>query len=76
MKIIGFEEHYMLPAIAEANPNSPHKLFDVAQSGRACPESRGISVTIHGELYAAAPTVSVSGLACRCSASTSWGICL
>ncbi|MGO9225065.1 amidohydrolase family protein [Mycobacterium sp.] len=34
MKIIGFEEHYMLPAIAEANPNSPHKLFDVAQTGR------------------------------------------
>jgi uncharacterized protein len=29
MKIIGFEEHYMLPAIAEANPNSPRKLFDV-----------------------------------------------
>lgn len=42
----------------------------------ACPESRGILVTIHGELYAAAPTVSVSGLACRCRASTSWGICL
>ena len=34
MKIIGFEEHYMLPAIAEANPNSPHKLFDVARTGR------------------------------------------
>ena len=29
MKVIGFEEHYMLPAIAEAIPNSPEKLFDV-----------------------------------------------
>ena len=28
MKIIGLEEHYMLPAIAEANPNSARKLFD------------------------------------------------
>ncbi|MGH3714514.1 MAG: hypothetical protein ACRDT4_13790, partial [Micromonosporaceae bacterium] len=41
----------------------------------ACPESRGTWVTIHGELYAAAPTVSVSvgvsGWACRRSASTS-----
>ncbi|MGH7511124.1 MAG: hypothetical protein ACREMZ_16920, partial [Gemmatimonadales bacterium] len=40
----------------------------------ACPESRGTWVTIHGELYAAAPTVSVSvgvsGWACRRSAST------
>ncbi len=44
--------------------------------GGACPESRGILVTIHGELYAAAPTVSVSGLACPRRASTSWGICL
>ena len=34
MKIIGFEEHYMLPAIAEANPNSPLKLFDVMKIGR------------------------------------------
>jgi hypothetical protein len=34
MKIIGFEEHYMLPAIAEANPNSPHKLFDAMRNGR------------------------------------------
>ena len=44
----------------------------------ACPESRGILVTIHGELYAAAPTVSVSvsGLVWRRRASTSWGICL
>ena len=33
MKIIGFEEHYMLPAIAEANPNSPRKLFDVMRNG-------------------------------------------
>ena len=35
-----------------------------------------ILVAIHGELYAAAPTDSVSGLACRRRASTSWGICL
>lgn len=37
MKIIGFEEHYMLPAIAEANPNSPRKLFDVARDGGGWP---------------------------------------
>jgi hypothetical protein len=34
MKIIGFEEHYVLPAVAEANPNSPRKLFDTMHSGR------------------------------------------
>jgi uncharacterized protein len=34
MKIIAFEEHYVLPAIAEANPNSPRKLFDDMRSGR------------------------------------------
>src|SRR6201998_2947491 len=34
MKIIGFEEHYVLPAIAEANPNSPRKLFDTMRNGR------------------------------------------
>jgi uncharacterized protein len=34
MKIIGFEEHYLLPAIAEANPNSPHKLFDAMTNAR------------------------------------------
>ena len=28
MKIIAFEEHYTLPAIAEANPNNPRKLFE------------------------------------------------
>ena len=32
MKIIAFEEHYMLPAIAEANPNSPRKLFDTMRN--------------------------------------------
>ncbi|MGH3342009.1 MAG: cation-transporting P-type ATPase, partial [Carbonactinosporaceae bacterium] len=41
----------------------------------ACPESRGTWVTIRGEHYAAAPTVSVlgaaSGWACRCRAATS-----
>ena len=37
MKIIGFEEHYMLPAIAEANPNSPHKVFDVVRNGGGWP---------------------------------------
>src|SRR4051812_6940022 len=43
--------------------------------GRRCPESRGTSVTIRYELYAAAPTVSagavVSEWACRYSAATS-----
>src|SRR6201996_7201311 len=34
MKIIAFEEHYLLPAIAEANPNSPGKLFEEVRSGR------------------------------------------
>ena len=34
MKIIAFEEHYVLPAIAEANPNSPGKLFEEVRSGR------------------------------------------
>ena len=46
----------------------------------ACPESRGTWVTIRSADYAAAPTVSVaaavSGWACRCSAATSWCICL
>jgi predicted TIM-barrel fold metal-dependent hydrolase len=34
MKIIGFEEHYVLPAIAEANPNSSRKLFDAVRKRR------------------------------------------
>jgi uncharacterized protein len=34
MKIIAFEEHYTLPAIAEANPNNPRKLFEGARSDR------------------------------------------
>ena len=37
MKIIGFEEHYTLPAIAEANPNSPRKVFDVARNAGGWP---------------------------------------
>ena len=37
MKVIGFEEHYTLPAIAEANPNSPRKIFDVSRSGGGWP---------------------------------------
>lgn len=37
MKIIGFEEHYTLPAIAEANPNSPRKIFDQSRSGGGWP---------------------------------------
>jgi hypothetical protein len=28
MKIIALEEHYTLPAMAEANPNSPRKVFE------------------------------------------------
>lgn len=34
MKIIAFEEHYTFPAIAEANPNNPGKLFDGVRNGR------------------------------------------
>jgi uncharacterized protein len=34
MKIIAFEEHYTLPAIAEANPNNPRKLFGEMRNGR------------------------------------------
>jgi predicted TIM-barrel fold metal-dependent hydrolase len=37
MKIIAFEEHYTLPAIADAHPNSPRKLFDVSRGGRGWP---------------------------------------
>ncbi|MGC2675899.1 MAG: amidohydrolase family protein, partial [Mycobacterium sp.] len=37
MKIIGFEEHYTLPAIADANPNSPRKLFDESRGGSGWP---------------------------------------
>ncbi len=53
----------------QARPIYHHK-----RESRACPESRGFLVAIHGELYAAVPTVS--GLACRRRASASWGICL
>ena len=35
MKIIGFEEHYLVPAIAEANPNSPRKLFDAMRNDQS-----------------------------------------
>ncbi len=35
MKIIAFEEHYMLPAIAEANPNSPRKIFEAVATTEA-----------------------------------------
>ena len=37
MKIIAFEEHYTLPAIADAHPNSPRKLFDVSRGGGGWP---------------------------------------
>jgi predicted TIM-barrel fold metal-dependent hydrolase len=37
MKIIAFEEHYTLPAIADAHPNSPRNLFDVSRGGRGWP---------------------------------------
>ena len=37
MKIIAFEEHYTLPAIMEANPNSPRKLLDVTKGGPQWP---------------------------------------
>ena len=37
MKIIAFEEHYTLPAIADAHPNSPRKLFDASRGGSGWP---------------------------------------
>ncbi|MFZ1163250.1 amidohydrolase family protein [Mycobacterium sp.] len=37
MKIIAFEEHYTLPAIADAHPNSPRALFDESRGGRGWP---------------------------------------
>jgi hypothetical protein len=37
MKIIAFEEHYTLPAIAEANPNSPQKLINQSKGGPTWP---------------------------------------
>jgi uncharacterized protein len=37
MEIIAFEEHYTLPAIADAHPNSPRKLFDESRGGRGWP---------------------------------------
>jgi hypothetical protein len=37
MKIIAFEEHYTLPAIAEANPNSPQKLINESNGGPTWP---------------------------------------
>jgi hypothetical protein len=37
MKIIAFEEHYTLPAIADAHPNSPRKLFDESRGGSGWP---------------------------------------
>jgi hypothetical protein len=40
MKIIAFEEHYTLPEIADAHPNSPRKLFDVSGGGSGWPAGR------------------------------------
>ena len=37
MKIIAFEEHYTLPGIAEANPNSPQKLINESANGPQWP---------------------------------------
>ena len=37
MKIIAFEEHYTLPAIADANPNSPRKLLAETKGSRGWP---------------------------------------
>ena len=37
VRIIAFEEHYTLPAIADAHPNSPRKLFDVSRGGSGWP---------------------------------------
>ena len=37
MRIIAFEEHYTLSAIAEVNPNSPAKLLDETEAGRGWP---------------------------------------
>jgi predicted TIM-barrel fold metal-dependent hydrolase len=33
MKIIAFEEHYTLPAIMDANPNSPRKVLTASKAG-------------------------------------------
>ena len=37
MKTIAFEEHYSLPAIVEAHPNSPRTLFDASRGGGGWP---------------------------------------
>jgi uncharacterized protein len=37
VKIIAFEEHYTLPAIADANPNSPRKLLPETKGVRGWP---------------------------------------
>lgn len=34
MKVIALEEHYTLPAIAEANPNSPRRVFQAMSNER------------------------------------------
>lgn len=35
MNVIAFEEHYLVPAIAEANQNSPRKLFDAMRNDQS-----------------------------------------
>lgn len=37
MRIIAFEEHYTLPAIVDAHPNSPRKLFDASRGASGWP---------------------------------------
>ncbi|MGH3345242.1 MAG: hypothetical protein ACRDPK_20710, partial [Carbonactinosporaceae bacterium] len=60
--------------VTRSRSAATRELNRLAHSERACPESRGTWVTIRGEHYAAAPTVSVlgaaSGWACRCRAAT------
>ena len=60
----------------ELPTESDHVITQPLSTCRAYSRAAWILVEIHGELYAAAPTDSVSGLACRRRALTSWGICL
>lgn len=42
MKIIAFEEQYSVPAIAEANPNSPRKIFEALRNERFSVAALGV----------------------------------
>lgn len=56
----------LIPSVRSAAPSATgHDVWFSGKhhrhGGRACPESRGTSVAIRGEHYAAAPTVSSAG---------------